>query len=320
MRTPEKAKIDVTGASQALVEIGYSPLNPRAEKRIEHHRHGALGAHHGLRGAEFGRLGGRPKKVENSGLAACSAGAALSRGNRKKQCVKRVKDESFGIVARLQVCKLVEELREALSNHELDLEDIYTFLHDKTGRPKDKIKWAFENKARWIEEKARLQLGEGSTSANARGMNRKLSNPFLTSMGLRAQGGGAKPIFQCLHEPMKKWFWGERSNGRYIDMEELVVEFEALLLALCGHLEAKAETAVGLTRLEVRQLAELKVKLPKLSKTETTRRYWALRLKAVVGARLLKPQRMLTLSLKEEERRVIETWKDWDHKMHQICF
>jgi hypothetical protein len=29
---------------------------------------------------------------------------------------------------------------------------------------------------------------------------------------------------------------------------------------------------------------------------------------------------MLTLSLKEEERRVIETWKDWDHKMHQICF
>ena len=34
----------------------------------------------------------------------------------------------------------------------------------------------------------------------------------------------------------------------------------------------------------------------------------------------MKPQRMLTLSLKEEERRVIETWKDWDHKMHQICF
>ena len=165
-----------------------------------------------------------------------------------------------------------------------------------------------------------MQLGEGSTSANARGMNRKLSNPFLTSMGLRAKGAGAKPIFQCLHEPMKKWFWVERNNGRYIDMEDLVVDFEALLQALCGHLEAKAETAVGLTRLEVRQLAELKVKLPKLSKTQTTRKYWASRLKAVVGARLLKPQRMLTLSLKEEERRVIETWKDWDHKMHQICF
>ena len=103
----------------------------------------------------------------------------MSRGNRTKQCVKRVKDESFGIVARLQVCKLVEELREPLSNHGFDLEDIYTFLHDQTGRPKDKIKWAFENKARWIEEEERLQLGEGTTSANARGMNRKLSNPFL---------------------------------------------------------------------------------------------------------------------------------------------
>ena len=84
LRTPEKAKIDLPGASQALVELGYSPLNPRVEKIIEYHRHDALGAHHGLRGAEFGRLGGRPKKVENSGLVACSAGAALSRGNRKK--------------------------------------------------------------------------------------------------------------------------------------------------------------------------------------------------------------------------------------------
>ena len=115
-------------------------MNPRAEKRIEHHRHGALGARHGLRGAEFGRLGGRPQKVERGGLVACLAGAALSRGNRKKLCVKRLKDESFGSVARLQVCKLVEELREPLSNHGFDLEDIYTFLHDQTGRPKDKIK------------------------------------------------------------------------------------------------------------------------------------------------------------------------------------
>ena len=34
----------------------------------------------------------------------------------------------------------------------------------------------------------------------------------------------------------------------------------------------------------------------------------------------MKPQRMLTLSLKEEGRRVIETWKDWDHEMHQMFF
>ena len=169
---------------------------------------------------------------------------------------------------------MVDELRGALSNHGF-IEDIYTFLHDQTGRPKDKIKWAFENKAKWIEEKARLQLGEGSTSANARGMNRKLSNLFFTSLGLMAKGAGAKPIFQCLHEPMKTWFFIARNNGRHIDMEDLVVKLEAPLQALCVHLEAKAQTAVGLTRLEVRQLAELKVKLPKFSKMDTTRRYWA---------------------------------------------
>ena len=87
LRTPEKAKIDVTGASQALVELGYSPMSPNVEMRIEHARYGALGAHHGIKGAEFGRLGGRPpakQKVERGGLVASLAQVALSRGNRKR--------------------------------------------------------------------------------------------------------------------------------------------------------------------------------------------------------------------------------------------
>ena len=71
---------------------------------------------------------------------------------------------------------------------------------------------------------------------------------------------------------MKKWFWVERNNGRYINLEDMVVEFEAMLQALCGHLEAREKTAVGLTTLEARQLAELKNKLPKLSKKATTTR------------------------------------------------
>ena len=71
--------------------------------------------------------------------------------------------------------------------------------------------------------------------------------------------------------------------------------------------------------LESRQLQGATEKLPKLGKA-STREYWATRLKHVVGARLLKPQRMLSLTLAEERARALETWKDWDFKLHPICF
>ena len=35
---------------------------------------------------------------------------------------------------------------------------------------------------------------------------------------------------------------------------------------------------------------------------------------------MLKPQRQLNLSLDEEKHRIIETWKDFDFKMHMMCF
>ena len=68
------------------------------------------------------------------------------------------------------------------------------------------------------------------------------------------------------------------------------------------------------------RLARSSELLPKLSEEATTRDYWQRRLKFVVGARLLKPQRLLNLSLNEERNRVFETWKDWDFKMYMICF
>ena len=43
-------------------------------------------------------------------------------------------------------------------------------------------------------------------------------------------------------------------------------------------------------------------------------------MKQIVGARLLKPQRMLSLTLDEEMHRVFETWKDWDWKLYMVCF
>ena len=42
---------------------------------------------------------------------------------------------------------------------------------------------------------------------------------------------------------------------------------------------------------------------------------WSYRLSQVCAARLLKPQRLLTLTLDEEKKRVSESWKQWE-----MCF
>ena len=74
-----------------------------------------------------------------------------------------------------------------------------------------------------------------------------------------------------------------------------------------------------MTRREKRMYDQLVVKLPIMHK-DTVRRYWGYRLSHVVGGRLLKPQRLLTLTLDEEKKRVFESWKDWDRKQWEMCF
>ena len=70
---------------------------------------------------------------------------------------------------------------------------------------------------------------------------------------------------------------------------------------------------------ERRMLDEATLKLPIMWK-DSVRRYWGYRLSSVCGARLLKPQRLLTLTLDEEKKRVFESWKDWDRKQWEMCF
>ena len=59
-------------------------------------------------------------------------------------------------------------MREALGNHGFDLEDVFTFLHDQTGRPKDKIKWAFETKQGGLRKKLGCSLVKAAHQAMLR--------------------------------------------------------------------------------------------------------------------------------------------------------
>ena len=47
---------------------------------------------------------------------------------------------------------------------------------------------------------------------------------------------------------------------------------------------------------------------------------WSYRLSQVCAARLLKPQRLLTLTLDEEKKRVFEYWKDWEMRFGHLSW
>ncbi len=105
-------EVPSTSLSVALSSLQRKPLGSTLAKRLKGFMAGQKGAAHGYLGAEFGRRGGRPKKeVEPLSLA---MGDSLRQSNRRPLSSKAKKDESFGLVARLEGCSVVHKLSLSL--------------------------------------------------------------------------------------------------------------------------------------------------------------------------------------------------------------
>ena len=193
-----------------LAGIGLGPIVERSNKRKLCAEAGFEGAKYGVEGAKYGRLGGRPKewrKIE-----------------KRLRASPKKRDDSFGFLARIEVAELVDKVLEIFLKKNWDLDDVYTYVSQQTGRPKAKIKWAHENVDQWRAYVETLKLGKGSKGTlNKRGQREGYSTTFSTSKGLRAPGGGPKPVFAPLYPAVKLFFVLERANGRYVDREDLVV-------------------------------------------------------------------------------------------------
>ena len=312
---PIEPKVFSPEGKLQMVKLGFSPVTDQQLKKMEFHVWGMKGAEHGVKGKEFGKLGGRPRKLEEG-----QEGYLVGSGNRRLHAVKPKKDMTFGVHAKFEMCQLVESLIPIFEKEGLKVCDVYTYLSDQTGRTKTQVELSHTGKEHWIEEIDRLQLGKGSHGSLRKRGSRGQVDRFVTAKGLRAQGGGAKAVFSDLYGTFKAFFKNERDNGRYIDSEDLVFEFEGLLLGLQSKLEEEKRVSGSLSLQNELRLIKVQNLTPRLSNISSTRDYWARRLKHVVGARLLKPQRLLNLSLSEEMHRIFQTWKDWDFKMHMICF
>ena len=123
--------------SRALVAQGFSPPSKDFEQVSVFSQYGQLGGHHGIKGKEFGYLGGRPHKRMRDGVVVVEQGSgSLIKGNRRLQAAKQKNDTSFGIEARLQVCNSVELLLPIFQEKGLSLNDVFIYLKDETGIPK----------------------------------------------------------------------------------------------------------------------------------------------------------------------------------------
>jgi hypothetical protein len=203
-----------------LVEAGVNSAvgmkNFELQASGEFKRFGELGKHHGIKGAEYGRLGGRPRKNRVESQVIHMQRVVLSKSNRKELSIKPKRDDSFGIMARLEVAKLVHKLLPVVEQQGGSLDDVFTYLADHTNRPKAKIKWAFENEGLW--QKLKLENKIGGACATLK-----------TTKGLRTPGGGATAQLSELYPTLRIWFERQRSNGNFVDLEMLVLEFEHLM-------------------------------------------------------------------------------------------
>ena len=71
---------------------------------------------------------------------------------------KSKRDDSFGVLARLEVCDLALQLWPTFEKAGKSRDDLLFYLRDETKRPKNQIAWAIENEDTWKAEVKRLKL------------------------------------------------------------------------------------------------------------------------------------------------------------------
>ena len=107
------------------------------------------------------------------------------------------------------MCSIVEELAPKFEATQLDCEDVYTYLHHEIGRTRAQTERTSKGKYKRLKKQAHLNLGKGANSSSfKRGCRGSRASGFITSKGLRAQGGGRKAIFDDLYPGIKQYCKG----------------------------------------------------------------------------------------------------------------
>ena len=128
--------VETPEAAGLLALVTVEPLSGR---KLTARESGQMGAEHGIKGAEYGKLGGRPRKSLSTAVHLQDGSEQLvlvegGASNRLQLSHVRKRDDLFGIVAKLDICKMVEQHLPVFLKSGRSLSDLYYAILKETGR------------------------------------------------------------------------------------------------------------------------------------------------------------------------------------------
>ena len=135
-----------------------------------------------------------------------------------------------------------------------------------------------------------------------------------------AKGPGKRSLLMPVFQEVNKTFNTWRKGGQYVDAGDLFVEYLHQADAMKKRLELEMAPDGWLPGRQRALYDEIQKRQAAHDKAEQNIQYTVDFIKDTYGMRLYKPQRLLSISMEEEERRALAGWHSFDQALRLACF
>ena len=259
---------------------------------------------------DAGKLGGRPRKTVQEGDVSMTARLSAQMNPQ------RTETRAATVVQYLEhVQHLIE--RGPYQNDE-DCRLWKQVMDDFPKHPLRTLKKWWTDQAKWFQKFKGMETGKrGSDRKN--GQKRGSLRYKTSKRKVRAEGGGRKSRLVPLLDELKLWFEKMRSAGGYVDRSVMFEKFTELK----NQWQSKfnLEHADGLASLQDILMHKALLKRDEAhERCEKNIEYSKSFMQMYLHARMLKPQRYVSLTVTEERARAETSWKLWDLSLWLVAF
>jgi hypothetical protein len=165
-----------------------------------------------------------------------------------------------------------------------------------------------------------LALGAGGGSKKKGEHSLKRQHLGLGHRAVKQKTKNRKSALWTLFLKVENQFLKWRSAGQYVDKEDLMTEFDYVLGQKIQELETERNLTGSLGEQKAKVLQYAIRRRESHKKSPKARDATIVQMQKLFRCRLLKPQRLIHLSLEQECKRLCESWQFWDHTMWLACF
>ena len=118
----------------------------------------------------------------------------------------------------------------------------------------------------------------------------------------------------------KEWFEKQRSVGNHVDNSDLYIQYRADADQVEIEYARKQLQGEKVSPDESKLVFAIKQRQAGIQRNEKNKAKLLSLLYRVIGCKLLKPQRLIALSLEEEKARAWLSWRMYDYALYLVCF